>query len=745
MTQTDNPPPTLSTEQALAESEKTRAEIEALALKIRELIIAQPPIELLGYVWAQFAVRRLKESRDIEEQPSDSDLTRQFQHTLEYMHAVWSTTPGHYPTKKLDESKAKELLICCSSMANTAMMHAMASSVTSASAEFGTESRTVEFQAKTSWLIIRGHRYQVLEKEFFEFVLAPHDDALQQAYGTDSHAIALGIQTISDSLRVGFSNATLAMQDNFAKHQSLSATRNLSKEEAIAELRSQDPEFDTKMTEAWADVFMGGICNLSKKTQLPSLLLADLSYEFGEEQSFFADGPYKGTPFRRLPARVRPLIRLGADYYATDPQFVRDSAYRAIQWALLKRLPAYRDTWARSQSKLVERSFPKILKDQLSQATFFEEVYFKDPETGEWVETDLVGVVDDVLLVIESKGGVMAMHSPATNYQVHVRTIQSLVVEAFNQCRRFLEYLSSAREVALFRLVNGQHEQVALLKRESFRLILPIGLTIESFTPFSSMCKALPEVKPLLGVHPFISMSVDDLFVLRRFLPTAGELFHYLEVRQAIAGIVQAHIFDELDHLGAYITKNRFDQNLTDMLETASMVTTASFSDVVDRHFEREDWQTRPPPRQVYPVELQALLDALNRIHPKGWLRADAHLRNYGDEGRKHLETQLLTLSESLKLHPVRRIGFNSEPPLQIWICREGSHPHAAEIERQGMISCLTFEAPSTLVVCVEYNSNRQISNVTTQMVIAPLLIRGDYKELDTEAQRQKKRLIDLQ
>jgi len=42
---------------------------------------------------------------------------------------------------------------------------------------------------------------------------------------------------------------------------------------------------------------------------------------------------------RTLPARIKPGIRLGEDYFATDGQFVRDSAYRAIQWGLWKRLP----------------------------------------------------------------------------------------------------------------------------------------------------------------------------------------------------------------------------------------------------------------------------------------------------------------------------------------------------------------------------------------------------------------------
>src|SRR6202042_721005 len=108
--------------------------------------------------------------------------------------------------------------------------------------------------------------------------------------------------------------------------------------------------------------------------------------------------------------------------------------------------------------------------------------------------------------------------------------------------------------------------EVARLRQRDYRLILPIGLTVEAFTPFSAICKELPEVRPILGRHPFISMSVDDLFVLTRFLPTAGELMHYLEVRQQVAGIPNAMMFDEIDHLGAYISQNRFDMTMREQL-----------------------------------------------------------------------------------------------------------------------------------------------------------------------------------
>ena len=56
--------------------------------------------------------------------------------------------------------------------------------------------------------------------------------------------------------------------------------------------------------------------------------------------------------------------------------------------------------------------------------------------------------------------------------------------------------------------------------------MVPIGLTVESFSPFSTYCKELPQVEPLLGKHAFVSLSIDELFVLKRFLPTPGSFAH---------------------------------------------------------------------------------------------------------------------------------------------------------------------------------------------------------------------------
>jgi hypothetical protein len=636
------------------------------------------------------------------------------------------------------------LLTECEELNSKAMIYAMASSQIGTPTEFGEVSSDLEFQAKSAWVLMRGHRYQVLEEEFFRFVLGPHEESLKKAYGVGAPEIAEGIQSIAHSIRGGYGAAIEKMRDGMDASQAIIKTDGVTLGTAIEKIKGENPDFQKEMAGALSDLFRGGICNLSRHTQLPSALLDDLAYVPGEEKEFFAAGDYCGTPYRTLPGRIRPVVRLSDGYYATDGQFVRDSAYRAIQRGVIARSPEYREGWNKNQKELVERAFPAILSTQLKNATLYEEVYFKDPTTGEWAETDLVGIVDDTIFVVEAKAGVMAMHSPATNFDRHVRTIRELVLKAYRQCSRFLEYLSSGDEMSLYRLKNGTHEEVGKLRLKNFRRVVPIGLTVEAFTPFSAMCKQIPEVAPVLGIHPFISMSVDDLFVLNRLLPTTGELFHYLEVRQAVAGLPKAMMFDELDHLGAYIAKNRFDQDMEEQLKKADIVAWDSFSDVVDRHFAKEDWQTASVPHQEYPAEIAELLDVLNRVRPKGWLAIDAYLRNFGGDARDNIAKVLRDLKATLKEHLMRRFLFGNDKPVQIYLTRDNKRPGTVELQRHAEIACLTARVPSVPVVVVDCDETGKFQSVKCSVVSAPPIFRADYAELTAEAERQRSRFMSL-
>ena len=732
--------------QKIKAADETRQQMEALSLKARDLILAQPPTGFLGYVLSQFHLALLHVSIDSEAKSSfpQSAVVKTYQLVLEYMHAVWSCH-ADFPDEgqAVDESKASELMEVFAALEIKTMLYCMASAAARIGDGAGGHSADTEFHAKSSWSLIRGHRYQVLEEEFFRFALEPHSDALKTAYGVDHDEIAAGIQRIADAFRAGVSKAAEGLYAAMDRAHGMAEASGEDIETVLTRLRTEEPEYAEEIGHQIQDMLLGGVCNLSRHSGLPAALLDDLSYAPGENTQFFAAGEFAGTPMRALPARSKPGIKLGGAVYATDGQFVRDSAYRAIQWGLWKRLP-YRDEWISRQGRRVEEAYPKIFSHQLREAKSFESVYHKDAATGDWVECDLLLLVDDVLLVVEGKAGVMPMHSPATNFASHERTINELIGKAYKQCARFIEYLASAPEVPLFSLRNGSHVEIARIRRDQFRLILPIGLTIEAFTPFSAMAKELPGIVPILGAHPFVSMSVDDLFVLNRFLPTTGELTHYLAVRQQVAGMPKALLFDEIDHLGAYISRNRFDIDLREQLKKADQVTWDAFSDTVDRYFEGENWAEQPVPAQPVPVGLTRLLDALDRHRPAGWLRIDALLRDYDQVGRENVAALLEQLEPTLRDHPKRRFLIANDTPLQVWLCRAGAEPSAVEIQFQAQVACVVAKAVMTEVVVLSYRRHDEIGGIQQQAVKAASILQLDYPAVEAEAARQQKKLKKL-
>jgi len=49
--------------------------------------------------------------------------------------------------------------------------------------------------------MLRENRYQVLEGEFYDYVLAPHDDVLKEEYGVGSAEIAADFQDMANASR----------------------------------------------------------------------------------------------------------------------------------------------------------------------------------------------------------------------------------------------------------------------------------------------------------------------------------------------------------------------------------------------------------------------------------------------------------------------------------------------------------------------------------------------------------------
>lgn len=679
---------------------------------MRELIVAMPPHDLLGYIYSQYVMKAMADqglSQAQDEADGPDNLINENQFMLEYVHAVLASDVAPADVA-FDEAQCAELFECGRKLREQAMFFAMLTSADTKEGIFGPDTADIEFRAKSTWVMLRGNRYQVLEGEFYRYVLAPHDDVLQEVYGIGAADIAEGFQAMADATRSGYADAITVMSRQFEAAQAFAAAQGKPLEQAMEAWAGANTDQMKAAGRALDDMFRGGIANVSLHTKLPSKLLADLAYRRGEETEFFAAGDFTGTPYRTLPARKKPLIQLGSDYYAIDPCFTRDAGYRALLYNLLRRKPDYKKTFENRQKTMSEAAFPDILSAQLPGATVFQEVYYKDPVNKQWSENDTLILVDDVLFLVEAKAGAAAtIASPALDFGRHAQSVQDLVIKAYKQCERFFNYLNSADEVPLYQLVDGKYEECGRVRRSNYRVMVPIGLTVESFSPFSAYCKELPQIEPLLGKHAFVSLSIDDLFVLQRFLPTPGEFSHYMEVRQAVAGMRQAHLFDEFDHLGAYLKKNRFDQDIADQLKggKVNMLIWDGMSDIIDKSFEGEDWQNSPFPTQDFPAEVLKLLEALDATRASGWLSAESHIRDLGEEGRNNLAKLLSDLRQTLNQHPARYFLLSGGgEPLFVWLQQHDHQIDWIKVNDKASAAALAVTASNIIGVLAEVSAD---------------------------------------
>jgi hypothetical protein len=727
-------------------------DMETTATRMRELIVTMPPHDLLGYIYAQYMVKAIAGQSAAQEQhetDGPDDLINESQFLLEYVHAVLASDADP-ADMTFDEARCVELFGLGRSLREQAILFAMTTSAGTKDGIFGPDTNVIEVRAKLNWLLLRGNRYQVLEGEFYRYVLAPHNVVLKEMYGVGADDIAEGFQAMADAKRSGHSDAIVEMQKQIEAAQAFATAQGKPLEDVMDAWVAANAE--QLKTAGWAldDLFRGGVVNVSRHTKLPPMLLADLAYRRGEETEFFAVGDFAGTPYRTLPARKKPLIQLESDYYAVDPCFICDAGYRALLYNLLQRKPEYKKSFEDRQKRMSEAAFADILHVQLAGATVFQEVYYKDPDSKQWAENDTLILVDDVLFLVEAKAGAAAsIASPVLDFGRHAQSVQDLVLKAYKQCERFFRYLNSADEVPLFQLVEGKYQECGRVRRSDYRVMVPIGLTVESFSPFSAYCKELPQIEPLLGRHAFVSLSIDDLFVFKRILLTPGSFAHYMEVRQAVAGIRRAHIFDELDHLGAYIKKNRFDQDIADQLNESkcSMLIWDGMSDIIDRSFEGEDWKGVVFPTQDFPKEVLKLLEAFDATRTRGWLSAESRIRDMGEEGRNNLAKMLSDLRQTLNRHPARYFFLSGDcEPLFVWLQQYDTQVDWTKVNDKASAAALAFKAANVIGVVVEVSADGTYHRAQSFAVHIPTVRTEENARIYEDAKKmaQPKRTVNL-
>lgn len=413
-------------------------------------------------------------------------------------------------------------------------------------------------EAQMHATFVRGFRYPSHDLEFLRDFLGPHDDELRKLFGISASDFVKGVEAIHKSL----SQNGLAAFGELREAHRQAFDRLAEKKEAgpdgadlavvMAELQSK-PEWVERMNSIAGRIMGLHLFELERFTALPAKLLDELSLEPGQDQTFQAPGDYAGWPLRVFPTKWRPFLKVDGKHYCFDSVNIMDDMYRAMQRLICRLDPDYANTWNARQKDASERRPIELLQELLPGATVFRSLYYpwknnESPKQG-WCELDGLVLYDDMLLAVEVKGGAFTWTPPQTDFPAYLRSIEALLKKPAAQASRFLQYLRSAKTVALY---DNNRNEVAKLTLGHFRVVVPLCVTLDALTTAAHQIRDLNAVG-ITVPEPVCVMAIDDLRVYRDILSNPLFFVHFLQKRYEAECDPLMHVNDELDHLGLYL------------------------------------------------------------------------------------------------------------------------------------------------------------------------------------------------
>lgn len=316
--------------------------------------------------------------------------------------------------------------------------------------------------------------------------------------------------------------------------------------------------------------------------------------------------------FLANPVWLKPGLHVDEDFLFCSPQSIMHflpTILRGLaqEAGLTKQLEKRR-------SAHLESELAQVIRSALPGARLMENTRWD--WQGVRYETDLIAVIDRVVLIAEAKSGILTpsgLRGAPDSVRKHVK---SLLVDPAVQSSRLREIISSAQA--------GDTEAIALCQRldlgvdiDKIGAILRLSVTLDDFSPLASSQADLKRAGWFPGdVDLPPTMGLADLFTCADILENPICFLHYLTARSTIQSA--GSIFgDELDYLVTYL------QSGLDLPEIVDGSHTGMFSGMslaVDRYHMASGsaFEIAKPTPNISPL-VDAILASLQIRAAPGW------------------------------------------------------------------------------------------------------------------------------
>jgi preprotein translocase subunit SecA len=507
-------------------------------------------------------------------------------------------------------------------------------------------------------------------------LVAPHSDELQKLFGITAEQLVAEFDKLLEKFTRGLMETIVALQTfqdrTLTRFAAVAEERPELDMDALREAVFQDDSLAAERNKVMNDLFGLGLYDVAANTDLPAMLIDELSWSPGEETEFISPGAFAGWPLRVWPTMKRPFIRLNGRACCFDVVSLFDNAYRVLQRVVFRLDPAYRIAWNDRQKAVSEELPFKYLRRLLPGAVRYGPVYYRwkaGQGPAQWHEADGLIVFEDHLLVIEVKAGAFTYTSPATDLPAHVQSLRNLVQGPASQGSRFVDYLESADEVAIS---DDAHNEIAKLRRSDFRHVTICAVTVDAFSDLAARAQHLKPVGIDVGMRPVWVVSIDDLRAYADLFSNPLIFLHFLEQRMAAAQSKIVNLHDEMDHFGLYVAQNNYAQFAEELTgKRVHRLSLDGFGDKVDEHFASVlRGEAGAPPSQSMPARIAEIVNVLQWAGTHGASELASCVLDWGGELRDQVAAGIEEqLNGNKRLGRARPLSIYGEVPItvQVW------------------------------------------------------------------------------
>ena len=598
---------------------KIKKKINRRILSIRKQISKCDPVQLLSFSSDMFLMSNLGRSSEIEASTEDIFISRM----TEYIQSIIASTPiKHKPSKKdpslrffriqrqlVDLHKQIQYFYFCWSTCFEKLFP-----------DYTDDVKHIVFESQLLYLV-RGQRYQFLEIEYYDRLLAVHNEIFTSTFGISSSEIVEGIKKLQHALSQGKIDAMSSLGELMDSYFETGETD-------VSKFNEMYPDAGRE----FAEKFLGTrLRNVITITGWPEKFVKSLSWEVNECKDFFDEKDFSGWPVVDLPIQKRPFIKIGDQYYCFDYYSFIDNFYRALQKTVSREVPSYR--WSDFQKEASEQMVADVFSQILPGCSTFRDNYYPiNKSLKNLAENDLLVQYGNVLLIVEVKAGSFVYTAPLTDFENHIVSYQNLIEKADKQCKNTYDYLLSSDEAIIY---NQDKSIKTKINMREIKDIFTISLTIDNINDYAARAEKL---KFLELKSKAICISIDDLMVYREFFDSPLVFLHFLQQRRQATQESKLALSDELDHLGMYIKHNMYCIQLQDYPDDAH-IRFYGYREELDNYFCKLYHPQLCPPKPSLKIP-NLFLKAINYLEKsdfKDKIQASTYLLDFSTDAREQL------------------------------------------------------------------------------------------------------------